>query len=154
MCVKGMAGFGSGELRFEYRNAFEDSLPRLGSVAEAVILCELIRRGNACAGDSVVEAEHPDPSAVEDVMDGCIVHRIRGLAVGHWLEVFDPADIFKMAVEGLRLREAGKFHLAQTESAMQESARAGGIDDESRGDRQIAPMAGAAELHFSRFGFG
>ena len=46
-----------------------------------ILVNECIRGGDTRAGDSIVELENPDPSAVEDVMNGRIIHRIRQLAV-------------------------------------------------------------------------
>ena len=36
-----------------------------------------VGHGRARAGEAVAEAQHPDPAAVEDVVEGGIVHRIR-----------------------------------------------------------------------------
>jgi hypothetical protein len=127
------------ELRAHAGKLFEPLLP--GNFSTREIERTLAAR-HPRAGEAMVEAQHPHPAAVEDVMQRGVIRRV-GTACIHSIAVqFLPAfHAGEMRVERLGGGQVRHRHFRQIQRAMQEAARPRGVHDELRVNLQRPPAA-------------
>ena len=106
------------------------------------------RRGDAGAREAVVEAQHPDPSAVEDVVEGGVVRRIgRRLRSRRRIPiVVEPPDVLEVREEALGLRQIRERGRREPERPVQSAAGPGGVDHEARAQPQRPAGPGGVDV--------
>ena len=102
---------------------------------ESQFVRERIGGRNARAGQAVVEAQHPNPAAVEDVVQRRVVRRVRR-RFGRRMKLVPPVDAFEVRIERLRRGEGGERCFAELQRAMQKTSRAAGVDHKLRAQRE------------------
>ena len=83
-----------------------------------------MRGSDSGAGNSIVESKYPHPSAFKQMVHSCIIDRIRRCIS----RTFRTRDSCEMAVEAFCSGETGQGRFLQLQSAVQKTARAGGIN--------------------------
>src|SRR6187200_305687 len=81
----------------------QNSLPGWFPLRKPQVLREFIANGNTRAGDTVVEPQHPHPSAIENVVQGCVVYRVGRVSSG---------AVSRHCIATVHAREMGKQRLS------------------------------------------
>src|SRR5215813_9396874 len=122
-----------GKLRGDRRETREKSTPGGSAFRQFQLFRKILCYDDPRAGHTVVEAQHPHPSAIKDVMHGGVIQRVRRRArnfvIRHLVTAMDADEV---RIERLCSRKIIKTPFGKTERATQESARAAGVYDHPR----------------------
>src|SRR5947208_8330892 len=145
---EGKLGLGVSKLFAHGRKPLQEALPARRALFQAQAVSQCRSGRDARTSDAVIEAQHPNPAALEYVMHCRVINRI-GRRFGSRTNLLQPSNTGKMRIKSLGGRQMRKRLLRKSKALVEETACAAGIDQISCFEQERLALLFAAQAESS-----